>query len=297
MKFKLEGIIPAILTPFTKGGEQVDYEKACALATRLADQGVAGVFVAGTTGEGFLMTVEERKKLLEELIAAAGKRIKIIAQTGHFDTATVIELSQHAMEAGAAAAGVVAPGFYGYDDASLRLHYKLVAKAVKDFPILLYNLPGCAKNLLTAELIVELAEGVDNIVGIKDSSGMMALFSRVLGDRPKEFVCINGADEYSFQAYAAGADGSVSSTANVFPDVFLGIFNNMKKGDTKKAWKYQVMLNRLCGVFQYGKMVAYYKEGMRLRGFDAGYVRAPQRELTAAERKAFTKKLEGMGVL
>ncbi len=297
MDLKLEGIISAILTPFTKNGVKVDYEKACALAIRLADQGVHGIFVCGTTGEGFLMTVEERMRLLEELIGAVGKRINVIAQTGHFDTGTSIKLTRHAQKAGAVAAAVIAPGFYTYDNTALKLHYKMIANAIKGFPIMLYNLPSCAKNLLTPALIFELSTKYNNIMGIKDSSRDMALLSRVLGDAPDEYIIINGVDEYTYQAYLTGAHGSVSSTANVFPELFLNIYTNVKKSNFEEAWETQKIINHVCELFNYGKMVAFYKEGLRLRGFDPGYVRPPQRELIPAERQRLAKRLEHMDLI
>jgi dihydrodipicolinate synthase/N-acetylneuraminate lyase len=297
MKFHIEGVIPALLTPLAKNGACVDYDKACALANRLADQGVHGIFPCGTTGEGLLLSLAERKKLIEELVGAVGKRLKVIAHTGCLDTASTIELTRHAREAGAAAAGVVAPGFYSYDSRALIRHYKAVARGAAGFPILLYNIPGCAKNPLPPPLVFQLATECDNIVGIKDSSGDMAALTRILGRALKGFNVINGVDEYSFQALVAGANGSVSSTANVVPELFLGIFNNVRQGNLKKAWETQVKLSEACRLFQYGRMVAYYKEGLRLRGFDAGAVRPPQRELTAAERKAFAKCLAAAHIL
>jgi len=294
MRFRIEGLVPALLTPFTKNGAQVDYDKACALASRLADQGVAGVFPCGTTGEGMLMTLDERKKLAEEVVAAVGKRIKVIIHVGCLDTASTIELARHAREAGAAAAGAIAPGFYAYDDAALMRHYKMV---VKGFPLFFYNLPACAKNELSPDLIVRLAHEVDNIVGLKDSAGAIHKLSMVLDGAPRGFVVLNGVDEYTYQAKLTGANGSVTSTGNVAPELFLNIYRALEKGHLKKARSAQARLSRACRLFQYGKMVAYYKEGLRLRGFDAGYVRPPQRELTAAEKRAFAKGLEGAGLI
>ncbi|MCP4644400.1 MAG: dihydrodipicolinate synthase family protein [bacterium] len=297
MRFKLQGVLPALLTPFTKGGVSVDLDCAAALATRLADQGVHGLFVAGTTGEGLLLTLDERKRLLETVIAAVGKRVAVIAHTGCLDTASTIELTQHAAKADAKAAGVITPGFYSYDDDALKRHYVTVAKSVPKLPIFLYNLPGCAKNVLSSSLIVSLAEKVDNICGLKDSSGNMTALGEVLGDAPAGFNVINGVDSYVYQALLSGANGSVASTANVFPELFLGIYNNVRKGNLKKAWKFQAVLSRVCGVFQYGAMVARFKEALRMKGFDPGYVRAPQRELTAGEKKSLAKQLDALDLL
>lgn len=288
MKFELKGIIPAILTPFTKGGKQVDYERAAALAVRLANQGVQGIFPGGTTGEGMLMTLDERKQLLEVLVKAVGKKIRVIAHTGCFDTASTLALTEHAAETGAYAAAIVAPGFYGYDDISLRMHYAAIAKAVAKFPILLYHIPGCAKNALSLNLITALANDFDNIVGMKDSGGSIVYMNQILAKLPASFTLINGCDEYTFEALVAGAKGCVSSTSNVVPELFLSIYKNVQENKLEQAWAFQKKLCDACAIFQYGSKVAYYKEGLRLRGFDAGYVRLPQRELNAAERKSFS---------
>ena len=297
MNFHIEGVVPALLTPFTKNGERVDYDKACALAERLAKQGVSALFPCGTTGEGFLMTLAERKKIIEEVIGAVRKRVKIIVHAGCLDTASTIELARHAMNAGAVAAGVVTPWFYTFDDASLARHFKTVAKAVKGFPIFLYNIPGCAKNVISPDLVIRLANEVDNIIGLKDSGGQIQNLTRVLDAAPKGFNVLNGVDEYTFQALVSGANGSVSSTANVAPELFLNVMNPVKKGDLKAARAAQSKLNQACCIFQYGRMVAYYKKGLRLRGFDPGYVRPPQRELTSAEKKDFAKALQAAGIL
>jgi len=295
MRFRLEGLVPALLTPFGKNGE-VLYDRACELALRLAGQGVAGVFPCGTTGEGALMTLPERKKLLEELVAAAGKKIKILVQVGTFDTASTVELARHAAQTGAAAASVVAPGFYKYDEAALTAHYKKIANAVKGFPIFLYNIPGAAGNPLTPDFIIRMQNDVDNIVGLKDSSGRIMDIARIVDGTPKSFNVFNGVDEYTFQAWMTGVNGSVTSTANVAPELFLNVIKNVQKGNYKKARAAQTKLDEACALFQYGKMVAYYKEGLRLRGFDAGYVRGPQRELTARERRDFAKGFEAAGL-
>lgn len=296
-KTGIHGVFPALLTPFTKGGAKVDYDRACALALRLAKQGVHGVFVCGTTGEGPLMSLAERKQLLEEVVGAAGKRIKVIAHTGCFDTASTIELTQHAAKVGAAAAGVVTPGFYTFDDESLYRHFKSVADSAQGFPVLLYNIPGCVKNVIKPALVIRLANTVDNIVGMKDSGGSIASFNEVLLGAPSGFAAINGVDEYSMQALVAGGSGCVSSTANVVPELFLAIYNAVRKGDLKKAWQAQEKLCRACALFHYGALVARYKEGLRLRGFDPGYVRPPQRELTADERKEFSANMKKSGLI
>ena len=258
---------------------------------------VHGIFVCGTTGEGLLLRIDERKRLLEELVSAVGKKLNVVAQTGCLDTPTTIELTRHAADAGARAAAIVTPGFYGYDDDALRAHYKTVAKAVKDYPVLLYDIPSCAKNALSPEFVLQLAESIPNLVGLKESNRDIVNFSTLSAAIPKGFNLINGADEYSYQAYLSGGTGSVSSTANVVPELFLKIYANIRAGNPQRAWKFQTQLQNACALFRYGGLIARYKEGLRLRGFDPGYVRSPQRELTKKEQRELAKGMETLGLL
>lgn len=297
MRFKVEGIISAMVTPFTAGGEYVDYDKVGPIAEHLASRGAAGLFPCGTTGEGHLCTTEERKTILEEVLAAVSRKTKVIAHTGAMDTATTVELTLHAQKSGAAAAAVVAPCFYGYDDSALFTFYKTVADAASGFPILLYNIPSCAKNALSAELIGKLADACDNIVGIKDSSGSMPFITRLIGQSKNGFAVINGADEQGYQAILAGSKAVVSGSSNGYIDLYAEIYKQLQKGNLKKAWQAQVRLERACRLFIYGGGLAGLKEIMRHRTVDGGCVRPPQRELTPAEKKNIAKGLEEQGLI
>ena len=297
MKLKVQGVISAMTTPFTKGGESVDYDKIGSLAETLVKQGAKGLFPCGTTGEGMLLTPAERKVVVEEVVQAVGRKATVICQTGYLDAATTIELTRHAQEAGAHAAAIVAPGFYAYDDMSLEKYYTSVAKAVDGFPILLYNIPSCARNVLTPSFVLRMAEKVENIVGIKDSSGNMGALTQMLANAPKDFVVINGVDEYGFQAILAGCPAAVSGLSNVVCEIYAAVFNHLEKGDMKKAWAEQKRLERAARIFEYGRKLAVFKEGQRLRGFGGGYVRPPMRELTTAEKKQLALDMHGLGVI
>jgi 4-hydroxy-tetrahydrodipicolinate synthase len=295
MKFSVNGIIVAMVTPFIKGGAHVDYDKIAPFAERLVKQGAGGLFPCGTTGEGLLMHPEERKEVLEEVIMAVGGKTTIIAHTGTMETASTIELTAHAAEAGAHAAAIVAPMYYKYDERALKKYYLDIAHAVKGFPILLYNIPACARNELTPECILDLAHGADNIVGIKDSSGEMVKLTRVLAEAPKGFNVINGVDEYGYQAFLAGTTAAVSGTSNAVLDVYRRVYDNVKKGKLKEAWAAQRQLTAVCAALSYGSAVAI-KHAVRLRGFEPGAVRPPMRELDAKERSAIAAALKKAGI-
>ena len=297
MRFKVEGIIAAMVTPFTQGGDFVDYDKVAPLAACMEKKGAGGLFPCGTTGEGHLCNTEERKTILEEVVAAVTKKVRVIAHTGAMDTATTIELTQHARKAGAYGAAVVTPSFYGYDDEALFLYYKAVADSVPGFPVLLYNIPSCAKNALSADLICKLADSAENIVGVKDSSGSMPFLTRLFGQTTNGFAVINGSDEQGYQALVAGGKAVVSGSSNAYIDLYVELYNQVKKGNLKKAWQAQLRLEKACRLFTYGGGLAALKEIMRHRTVDGGYVRPPQRELTSAEKKRIAKGLEEQGLI
>lgn len=297
MKFKVEGIISAMVTPFTKGGEYVDFDKVGPLAERMVKMGASGLFPCGTTGEGMLMTTDERKAVLEEVVCATGRKAKVIAHTGTMELATTIELTRHAQKAGACAAGIVAPFFYSYDETAMYQYYAAIAKAVPDFPVLLYNIPGCAKNVVTPGLTKRLADAFDNIVGIKDSSGNIIGLIQMIGEAKKGFHVINGVDDYGMQGFLSGAPAAVSGTSNAAIDIYVAVWNAVKKGDLKKAREKQIQLSAAARVFEYGAKASVFKEASRLRGFDAGYVRPPQRELSAEEKKKLAKGMESLGLI
>ena len=297
MQFRLTGILPALLTPFTRGGAKVDYEKAGAFASTLADRGVAGLFVCGSTGEGLLMTLEERKRIAEEVIDVVGRRIKVVIQTGCLDTSSTIELTRHARDSGAHAVAVYTPAFYKYDDHALFAHFQRVAKAAPEIPLLLYNIPQYTGNGLSPMLIQELAEKVDSVVGMKDSSGDMAHLSRVMASAPKGFTMLNGADELCYQAYLTGAVGTVAMTANVVPELFQSIFDGVKAGKLNPALKAQRRLAEVMAALGHGQLISVYKEAIRLQGYDVGHVRPPQREIGAVEKKDLAKILAKAGLI
>ncbi len=296
-KIKIQGILAAMVTPFTRQGAFVDYDKIGPLAHQLLSWGAHGLFPCGTTSEGMLMSPDERRETVEEVMRSVDKKVTVIPHTGGFDTATTVELTLHARDCGAKAAAIVAPSYYGYDDAALFQYYKTVARAVDDFPILMYNLPACARNTLSPDLVLRLAESEENIVGIKDSSGVMTALTRLIGNAPDGFHVICGTDDYGFQALVAGCPAVVSGLSNVVCDIYAAVYENVRKGNMKQAWREQIRLERAARIFQYGRNIAAFKEGLRLRGFDAGYVRPPQRELTAAEKRALAQDLRDLGVL
>jgi 4-hydroxy-tetrahydrodipicolinate synthase len=294
---KFHGVIPALLTLFSRNGARVDLEATGELADWLIKRGVNGLFVAGTTGEGPIMSLEERKRLAEFMVERVGGRVALIVHTGCANAPDTIELTKHARLAGADAAGVVAPYFYDLDDRALRQYFTKIAKATPDFPILLYNIPAFAKNEIAPGLVESLVRRHENIVGIKDSSGSRDLLAEYVGITGNDFAVICGMDFMVLDALQIGAHGNVSSTANVVPQYFVKIHENFRKGNLRAAGRWQERIVDLGKLLWTPNYIPAMKEMLGLLGLPTGGSRSPQRRLTTGERRALERGLRELKIL
>lgn len=266
------GVIPALVTPFTKKFE-VDEKALQRLIDYVIENGVTGVVPCGTTGEFVNMTTEERVRIVEATIDHVNGRVPVYAGTGDAGTKKAIEFTKHAEDAGADAALVVSPFYFKPTDKELYEHYVEIAESVS-LPIILYNIPQVTGVEIPWWVVEALAE-IDNVVGIKDSSGnlpyMMALFEKVYG----KISIICGHDEVAMAALAAGADGLILASANLIPDVWKQIYEAVKKGDLEEARRLQRKAQTLVRIIvrQGGGLAV--KVGLNMMGLEVGTARRP----------------------
>lgn len=235
--FKLEGVLPAIVTPFDKN-EEFNETVFRELIDHLIDKGITGIVPCGTTGEFSLMTQEERERVIGVCVDQVNGRIPVIAGTGDTATKLVINATKHALDAGADAAIIVNPyymkpkGGKGIFD-----HYLSVAESV-DIPIVIYNIPVATNQYIPWQVVEDLSD-VDNVVGLKDSSGDMKYFMTVLEKVGDKIDVVVGWDEVVLPALAAGAKGMILASANVIPHIWLDLYNRVKEGKLMEAREIQ----------------------------------------------------------
>jgi 4-hydroxy-tetrahydrodipicolinate synthase len=235
--FRLEGVLPAVVTPFDKH-EEFDEQAFRNLIDWLIERGITGIVPCGTTGEFSLMKQQERAKVIEVCVDQVNGRIPVIAGAGDTATKLVIEATRHAKDVGADAAIIVNPyymkpkGGKGIYD-----HYLAVAEAV-DLPIVLYNIPVATHQYIPWQVIEDLAE-VDNIVGLKDSSGDLKYFMSVLEKVGDKIDVVVGWDEVVLPALAAGASGMILASANVIAPFWLDIYHKVEEGKLEEAREVQ----------------------------------------------------------
>ena len=271
-KFWPKGVIPALVTPFKRNFE-VDEESLRHLIDFVIDKGVTGVVPCGTTGEFVNMTAEERMRVVEVAIDHVNGRVPVLAGTGDAGTRETIEFTKHAEDAGADAALVVSPFYFKPTDKEIFEHYEKIAEAV-DLPIMLYNIPQVTGVEIPWWVVEGLAE-IDNIVGIKDSSGnvpyMMALFEKVYG----KISIICGHDEIAAPALAAGADGLILASANLIPDLWLQLYDLVKKRNLEEAHSLQRKVQTLTRIITRQGGGLAVKAGLRMMGLEVGTARKP----------------------
>ncbi|HEV2704324.1 MAG TPA: 4-hydroxy-tetrahydrodipicolinate synthase [Pyrinomonadaceae bacterium] len=228
----LRGCATALVTPFARDGV-VDFARLRTLVERQIEGGVSLLVPCGTTGESATLTEEEDRRVIEATIDAARGRARVIAGTGSNSTAAAIEYSRAARALGADAVLVVAPFYNKPTQAGLYAHFRAVAEAVEDLPVVVYNVPGRTSSNISAETTIRLARDVENIVATKEASGNMSQMMAILRERPEHFRVLSGDDALTLALLALGADGLISVASNETPE----LMSRMVEAALAGAWE------------------------------------------------------------
>jgi 4-hydroxy-tetrahydrodipicolinate synthase len=230
----MRGCATALVTPFTSDGA-VDRERFRALVERQIAGGVQILVPCGTTGESATMTEEEDREVIRATVEIADGRARVIAGTGSNSTAAAVEYSIAARVMGADAVLVVAPFYNKPTQAGLYEHFRTIAEAVSDLPVMLYNVPGRTSSNITAATVLKLARDCENIVAVKEASGDLAQIMAILRNRPAGFRVLSGDDAVTLPLIALGADGVVSVASNEIPDLMSQMTSLALAGDWESA--------------------------------------------------------------
>lgn len=291
---KLYGVTVAMVTPFTENGE-IDYESLKQLTEMLIDKGVNCLYPCGTTGEMFRLSTKERKKIAETVIQTTKGRTTVFIHCGAMCQQDTIELLQHAEKAGADGAGVVTPAFFGATDRELEEYYVTVAKSVpQTFPVYLYNIPQCSANDLSADVADRIVHRCENVIGIKYSFADVNRTVDYLKLKNGDFSVLHGCDRVFTSMLALGCDGTVSGIAGVFPEPFVQVYREYMNGNLKEAQRIQRLCVKFCDALKCGSNMSYFKEGLKLRGIDAGTMRKPQLDIDRTEILKLKEELENI---
>jgi 4-hydroxy-tetrahydrodipicolinate synthase len=214
----MRGCATALVTPFTADGA-IDEDRLRALVDRQITGGVRLLVPCGTTGESATMTESEDQRVIAITVEVARGRARVIAGTGSNSTVAAIEYSKRARDLGADAMLQVAPWYNKPTQEGLYAHFRAIAEAIPETPIMLYNVPGRTSSNIAAQTVLRLAKDCENIVAVKEASGDLTQIMQILRERPENFCVLSGDDAVTLPLIALGAEGIVSVASNEIPDL------------------------------------------------------------------------------
>lgn len=269
------GVFPALLTPFDASGA-VNYNALRELVQWNLGKGVNGFYVCGSTSEAFLLTGDERKKIVETVCAEAAGKAAVIAHVGCIGQDMAVDLARHAKEAGADAVSSVPPFYYGFSFEEIKSYYFALAEV--GLPVVLYNFVPAGGARLTAAQFMEFLSD-PRFLGVKHTSSDFFLLERLKAFRP-DAVIFNGYDEMFLSGLAAGADGGIGSTYNFMAEKYIAIEKAFRNGDLAAAQAEQKKANAIIAALLDCGVMPGCKALCRHLGLDLGECRKPFRTLT-----------------
>lgn len=292
----LKGVIAATVTPMNEEG-QVDFKAVKSLTHFLIDKKVHGLFPCGSTGEGILMSTEERKKVAEVTVEEAAGKVPVVIHTGSINISEAVELTKHAQKIGADGAALIPPYYYSVDEKAILDYYRTIAKQVSNFPLYIYNIPVNVKNVITPKEVVQLNVDSPNIVGIKDSSMDFMNFINFKQALDKDFCILMGNDAQIYSSILMGGSGAIAATSCVFPEIVVEIYEAILAKDLERALKAQNVVTKLRAIFRNYPPVASYKKALEYRGIRGGVPRRPLRPLTEEESQKMISEFKALNLL
>lgn len=267
---EIRGVIPALITPFDMD-ENFDEIMMRNLVNHLLKTGVNGFYLTGSTGETFLMTPDERKRVVEVVLDEVAGRVPVIVHVGDIGTKKSIELAKHAYAAGADAISSVTPFYWRFSETDIFNYYKDITDSTP-LPMIIYNIS--LAGLVSFDLIKKLAT-IDGVKGIKYTASTHYEIQKIKQELGQKFIVYSGSDEMAISGLSYGADGIIGSFYNVIPELFIDLFRKFQTGNIAGAISRQEQANRIILKAVEYDYIALMKRMLAWGGLDAGFARRP----------------------
>ncbi len=293
---KFQGVIVPIVTPFNRDNAQsINYDAGEKLVEKLIAEGANGIFTFGSNGEFFVCSAEEKIAFSKFVIEKVAGRVPVYVGTGACSTAEAIEMSKQAEAIGADALSVINPYFMGISDDQLKNYFTMVAESVK-IPVMLYNIPKCTGKNISPEVVAEVAK-IDNVKGVKDSSGNMDnLQGYIDAAKGNDVDVLVGSDGKISAAHALGAAGAVAGTANLITKVVCDLWKALDAGDAAAAEHLQAEIEPIRDILHLGSTPQTLKRSLELAGYEVGPARYPVTEVAEGIDEKCLAMLDHYGI-
>lgn len=281
---KYKGVIPAFYACYDREGE-ISPQGVQALTKYFVEKGVKGVYVNGSSGECIYQSVEDRKIVLDNVVAAAGGKLTIIAHVACNNTKDSMELARHAESLGVDAVAAIPPIYFRLPEYAIAEYWNTISQAAPNTDFVIYNIPQLAGVALTMGLFEEMRRN-PRVIGVKNSSMPVQdiqMFKQAAGE---DYVIFNGPDEQFISGLAIGAEGGIGGTYGAMPELFLRLEEYVKANELEKARKLQYAVNeiiyKMCSA--HGNMYGVIKAVLKINeGLELGRVREPLPDLIESD--------------
>lgn len=281
---KYQGVIPAFYACYDEQGA-IDPRRIRAFAAHLAQKGVKGLYVGGSSGECIYHSVAERKEVLENVMAEVGGKLTVIAHVACNNTADSRELAAHAQSLGVDAIAAIPPIYFHLPPYAIADYWNDISAAASETDFIIYNIPQLAGVALTLPLLREMRKN-PRVIGVKNSSMPTQDIQMWKDEGGKDFVVMNGPDEQFISGLAMGATGGIGGTYAVMPELFLKMWELFGKSEMESA---RVVQNDICRIIYkmceaHGNLYAVMKAVLAKHGMALGSVRRPLPALAGEDR-------------
>ena len=264
------GVLPAMATPIDPDTGGYNSHVLSQLINFLVDAGVKGLFIGGTTGEGILMSTEQRQRLHEQAVTALSGRVPALIHVGANTTTESVSLAHHAADAGADAIVAVTPYFYPIHDEALFNHFSAIAAAAPSTPIFVYDIPHMAVNGISPRLVGRLSASIPSFAGLKSSNADTQKVRRLIDATPKEKIFLVGNEAVALGNIALGADGMISGLSTAIPEPFIEMVSAFFAGNMELARLQQRTINKMLAFMPAGARIGALKMLLQQRGIPVG---------------------------
>lgn len=266
----IKGVVVPILTPIDEN-EMIDETKLREQVDYVIEGGVLGILAFGSNGEFYVIEEDEMERGLKIMVDQVAGRVPVYFGIGAISTKKCVRLAKMAVANGAAGISILQPMFLKPTETELFLHFKTIADAVPETPVLLYNNPGRVGYTMSGNLVDRLAHEVENIVGMKDTSGDITQTAEFIRrTRDVNFKVFGGKDTLLYASMCHGAVGGVCTAANFMPELITDVYNKFVVGDLQGSLEAQFKLNPVRLSMDPASFPVAAKDMANLRGREIG---------------------------
>ncbi len=292
---KLSGLFAAACTPMNEDGS-LNLDAVEPITSHLLDDGVAGLYVCGSTGEGMSLSTEEREATARAFVQAVDGRVPVIVQVGHNSLSEAARLAEHARSIGADIISATCPSYYDVNTVDgLVDSMAEIATAAPELPFFYYHIPHLTGSRISmAEFLVQGANRIPSLAGLKYTASTLDEFQECLELDGGRFDVVFGFDEMLLGGLAVGAKAAIGSTYNLAAPLYSRIIDAFEQGQFTEARRLQALSIRLIRALCRGPFHSSAKAVLTMQGLPAGPCRRPLQRLTAEQEQELRSELQAM---